>query len=59
MGPMVIFQHLLDNVLGPCEDYTLAYLNDFIVYSTSWEEHLKHLAEVLHRLQQGGPPYKP
>lgn len=32
-GAAATFQRLVDTVLGPCEGFTLAYLDDIIVYS--------------------------
>lgn len=40
------FQRLLDSVLGPW-----VYLDDIIVASQTFDEHLKHLAEVFQRLR--------
>ncbi len=31
-----------------------AYLDDLVIFSNSWEEHLRHLREVLHRLEEAG-----
>lgn len=46
------FQRLLDTVLGPeLEPKVLVYLDDIIVVSSSFEEHLKLLAEVFRRLR--------
>lgn len=47
------FQRIMDDVLrGLINDCCLVYLDDIIVYSTSLEEHLKHLKKVLDRLQE-------
>lgn len=46
------FQRLLDSVLGPeLEPNVLVYLDDIIVASQTFDEHLKHLAEVFQRLR--------
>ena len=34
------FQHLMDQVLVNMMDFTRAYIDDVVVYSESWEEHL-------------------
>ncbi|KMQ85297.1 reverse ribonuclease integrase, partial [Lasius niger] len=47
------FQRLLDTVLGPeLEPHVLVYLDDIIVASNTFEEHLRHLTEVFRRLRQ-------
>ena len=46
------FQRLLDTVLGPeLEPHVLVYLDDIVVASTTFEDHLKHLSEVFRRLR--------
>lgn len=32
-GVAAILQWLVDTILGPCEGYTLAYLDDILVYN--------------------------
>lgn len=44
-GAMATSQQLMDQILQPHEQYTTAYI---IMYSTSWEDHLQHLYNVLH-----------
>jgi len=46
------FQRLLDTILKPeLEPHVFAYLDDIIIASTTFEEHLRYLAEVFHRLR--------
>ncbi|KMQ86825.1 reverse ribonuclease integrase [Lasius niger] len=46
------FQRLLDNVLGPeMEPNVFVYLDDIIVISATFDQHLRLLAEVFHRLR--------
>ena len=52
------FQRMMDHVLQGCESFAGAYLDD-VIFSLSWEEHLKHLAEVLSRLHEAGLTVKP
>ena len=45
------FQRLMSQeVLAGLQDMCRVYLDDVIIYSQSWEEHLQHLARVLERL---------
>ena len=46
------FQRLLDSVLGPeLEPHVFVYLDDIIIASPTFGDHLKHLAEVFRRLR--------
>ncbi|KMQ84840.1 gag-pol fusion protein [Lasius niger] len=48
-----IFQRLLDSVLGPAlELHVFVYLDDIIIISRTFEEHIKLLAEVFRRLRE-------
>ncbi|KAJ1192684.1 hypothetical protein NDU88_001990 [Pleurodeles waltl] len=48
------FQRLVNGVLAGNDPYSAAYLDEIAVYSSSWEEHLLHLKEVLQALRQAG-----
>ena len=37
------FQQLISIVLQDCSDFTMAYLDDIIIFSQNEEEHLKHI----------------
>lgn len=45
-GAPEYFQRLMDNLVRGCEGYTAAYLEDVVIFRNTFEEHLKHLAEV-------------
>lgn len=49
-----MFQRLMDRVLTGCEQYAATYLDDVVIYSGSWQEHLCHLADILKRLEEAG-----
>ncbi|KMQ85218.1 reverse ribonuclease integrase, partial [Lasius niger] len=47
------FQRLLDSVLGPAlEPHVFVYLDDIIIISRTFEEHIELLAEVFRRLRE-------
>ena len=46
------FQRLMDQIFHDTHQYAVAYLDDIIVHSQTWDEHLYHLLEVFTRLQQ-------
>lgn len=48
------FQRLMDMVLAGQEEFAAPYIDDIIVFSTTWGDHLLHLTAVFDRLQQAG-----
>ena len=48
------FQQLINHVLLGCKQFAGAYIDDIIVFSASWSEHIKHLCEVFSRLEKAG-----
>ena len=48
------FQRLMDQVLEGLHIYSAAYLDDILVHSASWEEHILHLNQVFERLRRAG-----
>ena len=59
-----VFQRLMQQILtglnpldGP--DFVSVYLDDILVFSTSLEDHLNHLGQVLNRLSEVGLKLKP
>ncbi len=53
-GAPATFQRLMDVLLRPHQAYAAAYLDDVIVHSESWEEHLELLRRVLMELRRAG-----
>ena len=58
-GAPATFQRLMDGVIRGLEDFSAAYLDDLIIYSTQWEEHLHQLRAVFGRLRDAGLTAKP
>ena len=53
------FQRTMENILGEYHDkIVIPYLDDLIVFSKSFEEHLEHLKLVLRRLREHGVKLK-
>ncbi|CAF1178999.1 unnamed protein product [Didymodactylos carnosus] len=47
------FQRVMNNIIGyKCWDFVVVYLDDIIIFSNSFEEHIKHLNEILSTLNQ-------
>ncbi len=50
----VVFQSVLEVVLRPVSDVCRNYINDVVVYSAGWEEHLVDLVRVIECLGKAG-----
>ena len=53
-GALATFQHMIDKLLDGMGEFASAYLDDVVIYSTTWQEHLQHLRAVLDAIQQAG-----
>ena len=58
-GAPATFQWMMDRLLMGLEGYTVAYLDDLVIFSQSWTDHLKHLRSILLRLREAGLTVKP
>ena len=58
-GAPATFQRMMDVLLSGAGEYSAAYLDDLVVFSNSWPEHLEHLCVVLQRLREAGLTEKP
>ena len=53
MGPQnapAAFQKTMSTIMRPCRDFSLVFLDDLIVFSTSFDEHIQHLRLVFDTL---------
>ena len=48
------FQQLISMVLQGCSDFTMAYLDDIIIFSKNEAEHLKHIEVIFQKLKEAG-----
>ncbi|GAA6101503.1 uncharacterized protein LOC120486734, partial [Tachysurus ichikawai] len=48
------FQRMVNQILRGKKASAAAYLDDVIIFSTSWQDHLQHLQEVLSRIKSAG-----
>ena len=53
-GAPATFQRMVDRLLDGTGEFSDAYIDDIVVYSQSWEEHMDHLRLVLQRLRLAG-----
>ena len=49
-----VFQSFVEIVLAPIKDFAVCYIDDILVFSDSYEEHVQHLYKLLDRLQEYG-----
>ena len=47
-------QKLTSKVLEPCSSFAILYIDDIVIFSSSWENHVGHVREVLSRLREAG-----
>ncbi|KAL0148266.1 hypothetical protein M9458_056412, partial [Cirrhinus mrigala] len=53
-GAPATFQRMMDIILRPHQAYAAAYLDDVVVHSEAWEEHLERLRRVFSELRRAG-----
>ena len=53
------FQRMMDTVLDDIQDFGGAYMDDIIIFSQTWEDHVAHIKCVLDRLRKAGLAAKP
>lgn len=58
-GAPTTFQRLMDKVLSPCHQYASSFIDDIVIRSATWQEHLKHIKEVFSRLRAANLKAKP
>lgn len=58
-GAPATFQRLMNNVLRDASEFSAAYLDDVVIFSQSWEEHMSHLQQVLQCIRDAGLTINP
>ena len=53
------FQRVMSAILYDCYEYSFSYVDDVCIFSSSWEEHLIHLNDVVGRIQKAGMTINP
>ena len=53
-GAPATFQRMMDRMIRGMEEFAASYIDDLVVYSRTWEEHLSHIRQVLQRLRDAG-----
>lgn len=52
MGAPSTFQRLMDDLLRDFSAFSAAYLDDIVIFSESWSEHLDHIKAVFQKLRE-------
>ncbi|XP_019391689.1 PREDICTED: uncharacterized protein LOC109310815 [Crocodylus porosus] len=50
-GAAATFQRLIDWILAPHQEYPAAYIDDIVMYTQMWEQHVKALRAILQELR--------
>ena len=49
---LAVFQELMSVVLQGCNNFAIAYLDDIMIFSSTWEDYLEHLSIIFDKLRQ-------
>ena len=52
-GAPATFQRIMNQILRPHSDFAESFLDDIIIYSNTWTDHLMHIEAILKTLQEG------
>lgn len=53
-GAPATFQRLMDSILRGTEDFTGVYIDDVVIHSATWKEHLEHIEVIFQKLKEAG-----
>ncbi len=53
------FQRMMDRLTNGSEEFAAAYLDDLVIYSETWEEHLQSIRSILEHWRAAGLTAKP
>ena len=59
VGAHAIFQRMMKAILGHLTAYVAAYMDDVVIYSSTWQDHLQHIQQTLAQLGKAGLTVKP
>ena len=51
-GAPATFQRMMDRVIRGLESSVAVYLDDVVIFSETWDDHIQHVREVLKRLRE-------
>lgn len=53
-GAPAVFQRLMDSLLSDLSGHVAAYMDDIVIFSTTWQDHLHYLELTIKRLSDAG-----
>ena len=59
MNAPASFQRYMQNTLSQQSEFSSIYIDDVLIYSSTWKEHLEHIRGVLEALREAGLTAKP
>ena len=59
VGAPAVFQRMMNTLLADIISYAGAYIDDLVIFSTSWDDHLNHLRTVFQKLRAAKLTAKP
>ncbi len=59
MDSPIVFQHLIDKVTQPLRAFTVAYMDDLLIHSASFDDHCTYISAVLSALTKAELYVKP
>ena len=54
-----VFQRMLSSIMADITTFAAAYIDDVVIFSESFQDHIKHLRVVLQQLEETGLKLKP
>ena len=58
-GAPATFQRMMDDIIRGLEIHVAVYLDDIVIFNETWEDHIKHVREMLQRLRKSNLTAKP
>lgn len=52
MGAPAVFQRMMNAIFGDASDHVMAYLDNVVIFSKFWEDHVSHIHEALDRIRK-------
>ena len=49
---LAVFQEVVEKALCECSEFARPYIDDIVVFSSNWKEHLGHIGGILAALKE-------
>jgi hypothetical protein len=49
---LATFMHVMNDIFNPFQDFLIVYLDEIIIFSGTWDEHVRHVKQVFDTLQR-------